>query len=97
MGHAQTHMGLNLRLDESMTRVLATATADLLRDGPIPLWEITVTGVAPHDHRRVYQLEQKTDTLAAQEGIELFIAEMSNLTDADEMGALLAGIDEQAG
>lgn len=76
-----------------MSRVLANATADLLRDGPIPLWEITVTGLAPHDHRRVYQLEGKSDTLAAQEGLGLFIAEMSNLTDADEMGALWEATD----
>ena len=71
-----------------MSRVLATATADLLREGPIPLWEITVTGLPPHEHRRVYQIEKASDTLAAQEGLELFCEEMGNLSGADEMSVL---------
>lgn len=64
-----------------MTRILCQATADQLRPGPVPLWEITVTGRPPHDSRRVYQIEMKTDTLAAQEGIRLFVEEMEMLAD----------------
>jgi hypothetical protein len=40
---------------------------------------VTVWGLPPHDHRRVYTLQRKTDTLAAQEGIRLFVEEMQNL------------------
>ena len=66
-----------------MTRVLASATVDKLRDGPVPLWEVTVTGVAPHDSRRIYSLDAKSDTLAAQEGINRFVEEMLNLSEGD--------------
>ena len=67
-------------------------------DGQQPRdWEVTVNGLAPYEHRRVYQLERKSDNLAAHDGIELFCDEMNVLADAEDMGALWAGMDEQAG
>lgn len=60
-------------------RVHASATVDQLRAGPVPLWEVTVTGLAPHDHRRTYQIEANTDNKAANDGIGQFVAEMENL------------------
>ena len=62
-----------------MNRVLASATVDLIEDGPVPTWEVEVWGQPPHDHRRTYTLQYKTDNLAAQEGIRLFVEEMENL------------------
>lgn len=62
-----------------MTRILAQATADHLRAGAVPLWEITVSGQPPFEHRRVYILEMRTEDLAAQEGLRLFEQEMENL------------------
>jgi hypothetical protein len=67
-------------------RILATATVDLLEDGPLPIWEVTVTGEPPFDRQRIYTLEQKTDTLAAQEGIRQFVEEMEALRDASIEG-----------
>jgi hypothetical protein len=68
-------------IDLSGERILAQATVDLLEDGPLPLWEVTVWGQPPFDHRRIYTLEGKTDNNAAQEGIRLFVDEMENLRD----------------
>ncbi len=64
-------------------RVLCQATVDsaigchwLLRGRH---WQVTVTGLAPHDQTRVYTIKAKSDTLAAQEGIRRFVAEMEAL------------------
>jgi hypothetical protein len=62
-----------------MSRVLASATVDKIDEGTVPIWEVNVWGEPPHDHRRTYTLQAKTDTLAAQEGIRLFVEEMENL------------------
>jgi hypothetical protein len=48
-------------------------------DAPIPLWEVTVTGLPPHDSRRVYQISGKNDTVAALEGMRRFVDEMEAL------------------
>lgn len=63
-------------------RILCNAIADQLRGGSVPLWSIEVQGLSPHDHRRVYEIEAKSDTLAAQEGIRRFVEEMECLTAA---------------
>lgn len=60
-------------------RVKCSATVDKVDDGPVPMWEVQVWGEPPHDHRRTYTLQAKTDTLAAQEGLRLFVEEMENL------------------
>lgn len=65
-------------------RVLCNATADQLRGGSVPLWSIEVQGLPPHDHRRVYEIEAKSDTLAAQEGIRRFVEEMEILADEQQ-------------
>lgn len=61
--------------------VKASATVDKIMDGPIPLWEVQVSGESPHNHRRTYTLRKKTDNDAAQEGIKQFVVEMENLND----------------
>lgn len=63
------------------SRILAQAIVDLIEDSPVPTWEVTVRGLPPHDHKRVYTLQRKTDTLAAQEGLRLFVEEIQNLDD----------------
>lgn len=64
-----------------MNRVLASATVDKLRDGPVPLWEVTVWGEPPHQSRRIYSLEMKSDSDAAMEGIRLFVDEVECLAE----------------
>lgn len=60
-------------------RIKCSATVDKVDDGPVPIWEVQVWGEPPHDHRRTYTLQAKTDNLAAQEGLRLFVEEMENL------------------
>lgn len=40
------------------------------------LWRVTATGLPPHAETRVYEIEAKTDNVAAQEGIRRFVEEM---------------------
>jgi hypothetical protein len=67
-----------------MSSVRASAIVDKIDNGPVPTWEVNVWGEPPHDHRRTYTLQVKTDTLAAQEGIRLFVEEMENLDSLDK-------------
>jgi hypothetical protein len=67
-----------------MPAVRASAIVDKIEDRPVPIWEVTVWGEPPHDHRRTYTLQVKTDTFAAQEGIRLFVEEMENLDSLDK-------------
>jgi hypothetical protein len=67
-----------------MSSVRASAIVDKIDNGPVPTWEVTTWGEPPHDHRRTYTLQAKTDTLAAQEGIRLFVEEMENLDSLDK-------------
>ena len=62
-----------------MQRILASATVEQIRNGSVPLWEVFVWGKPPFDHERTYSVEAKTDNLAAQEGIRLFVEEMECL------------------
>ena len=66
-----------------MSRVRCSATVEKIDDGPVPMWEVQVWGEPPHDHRRTYTLQAKTDNLAAQEGLRLFVEEMENLHSLD--------------
>ena len=59
--------------------VLANATVDMIKAGPVPTWEVHVWGEEPHDHRRDYLIQAKTDNDAAFEGIRQFVEEMQNL------------------
>jgi len=52
-----------------------------LRGGAVPLWSVEVEGDPPHDRRRLYTIEAKSDNVAAQEGIRLFCEEMEALSE----------------
>lgn len=64
--------------------ILASATVDMLRFGPVPLWEVTVTG-ANTDSVRTYQIDATTDDRAAQRGIDLFCEEMEAMAYASDL------------
>jgi hypothetical protein len=59
--------------------VLAKAIVDVIW-APVgaktAVYRVTVTGEPPHAVERIYTLKGKSDTLAAQEGIRLFVEEM---------------------
>ena len=62
--------------------VLASATVDSIRPATpqtIGLFKVTVWGQPPHDQTRVYEIQAKSETPAAQEGIRRFVAEMEAL------------------
>ena len=69
-----------------MQRVLAQAVVDVVR-APTPTtvgcFKVEVWGKPPHDYVRHYEILAKTDTIAAQEGIQRFTEEMEKL-DAQE-------------
>ncbi len=60
-------------------RVLCQATVQPMISWFGPRWIVDVIGLAPHDQTRVYTIKAKSDTLAAQEGIRRFCAEMEAL------------------
>ena len=65
-----------------MSQVLASAVVDILKPAtPIGLgsFRVEVWGKEPYDYTRVYEIQAKSDTLAAQEGIRRFVAEMEEL------------------
>lgn len=65
-----------------MTQVLASATVDVIRPAtPLKqgLFKVTAWGLPPHDQDRIYEIEAKNDTTAAQQGIARFVKEMEAL------------------
>jgi hypothetical protein len=65
-----------------MARVLANAVVDVIRPAtPVGLgvFSVEVWGQPPYDYTRTYEIQAKNDTLAAQEGIRRFVAEMETL------------------
>ena len=65
-----------------MTQVLASAVVDVIRPSTpkgLGSFRVEVWGVAPYDYVRTYEMQAKNDTIAAQEGIRRFVAEMERL------------------
>ena len=60
------------------SRVLCRAHVDEVRKIQ---WLVEVSGLEPHDFTRSYEITAKSDTLAAQEGIRRFVAEMEARKD----------------
>lgn len=62
--------------------ILANAIVDVERDPTdrsLGAYRVEVWGREPHDYVRVYTIEAKSDTLAAQEGLRRFDEEISAL------------------
>ena len=64
-----------------MQRVLCNAIVDVeqppAKDGKgLGRYRVEVWGREPHDYVRIYQIQAASDTLAAQEGLRRFVAEM---------------------
>jgi len=65
-----------------MTGILASATVDVLRPATPKkqgLFKVKVWGVPPNEHTRYYEIEARNDNIAAQQGINRFVAEISKL------------------
>jgi hypothetical protein len=62
-----------------MKRVLASAVVDVIKPATPQLigrFKVEVWGQPPYDYVRTYEILAKNDTIAAQEGIRRFVAEM---------------------
>lgn len=65
-----------------MAQVLANAIVDVIRPASprgLGVFSVEVWGKEPYDYTRHYEIQAKSDTLAAQEGIRRFVAEMDAL------------------
>jgi hypothetical protein len=70
-----------------MKRVLASAVVDVLKEPSFPRvgnFRVEVWGQPPHDFVRTYEILAKSDTVAAQEGIQRFVHEMETLDTPKE-------------
>ena len=62
-----------------MQQVLANAVVDVIKPStPVRIgnFKVEVWGQSPYDYVRTYEIMAKSDTLAAQDGIQLFVQEM---------------------
>lgn len=65
-----------------MSQVLASAIVDVITPNtPVRIgnFKVEVWGQAPYDYVRHYEIMAQSDTMAAQEGIQRFVAEMEAL------------------
>ena len=65
-----------------MSQILANAVVDVIKPAtPVMLgnFKVEVWGVIPNDYVRIYEIQAKSDTIAAQEGIRRFVAEVEVL------------------
>ena len=63
-------------------RILARSTVDV-EEAPAPnrlgRFRVEVFGDLPHDYVRIYTLSARSDTMAAQEGLRLFVEDIERL------------------
>jgi len=62
-----------------MQQVLANAVVDVIKPStPVRIgnFKVEVWGQPPYDYVRTYEIMAKSDTMAAQEGIQRFVQEM---------------------
>jgi hypothetical protein len=65
-----------------MSQILANAVVDVIKPATpigLGLFRVEVWGKEPYDYTRVYEIQAKSDTLAAQDGINRFVTEMEKL------------------
>ena len=67
--------------------VFANATVDAIEEPPahgqgLGKFRVTVWGKEPHDYVRVYEIQAKDDNMAAREGLDRFVEEITRLLEA---------------
>lgn len=69
--------------------IYANAVVDVI-DAPPPhghglgKFRVEVWGKKPHDYVRVYEISTKDDNMAAREGLERFVEEISRLLEGEK-------------
>ena len=69
--------------------IYANAVVDVVEPPPahgggLGQFKVTVWGKEPHDYVRIYDLRAKSDTMAAREGLDRFVEEISRLLEGKE-------------
>ena len=62
-----------------MQQVLANAVVDVIKPStPVRIgnFKVEVWGQSPYDYVRTYEIMAKSDTIAAQQGIQRFVSEV---------------------
>ena len=64
--------------------ILANSVVDVIDEPPahgqgLGKFRVTVFGKEPHDFVRIYEVQEKSDTIAARKCLDRFIDEISNL------------------
>lgn len=65
-----------------MANVYASATVDVVKEATpkgLGTFRVEVWGREPYDYVRIYEIQAKSDTIAAQEGIRRFVAEFEEM------------------
>lgn len=68
-----------------MSQVLASAVVKVIKAATpinLGLFLVEVWGKEPYDYTRRYEIQAKSDTVAAQEGIRRFVSEMEAMDAA---------------
>jgi hypothetical protein len=68
-----------------MSQVLASAVVKVIKAATpinLGLFLVEVWGKEPYDYTRRYEIQAKSDTMAAQEGIRRFVSEMEAMDAA---------------
>jgi hypothetical protein len=66
--------------------ILANAVVDVIKAATpkgLGLFKVEVWGISPNDYVRIYEIQAKSDTMAAQQGIQRFVAEVEALLAAE--------------
>jgi len=66
--------------------ILANAVVDVIAPATpqgLGTFKVEVWGVAPNDYVRIYEIQAKSDTMAAQQGIQRFTTEIEALLAAE--------------
>jgi hypothetical protein len=70
-----------------MNRVLANATVDVIRPSTpkrLGIFKVTVWGKPPADWVKTYEIQAKSDNIAAREGIDRFVREVQAMVNTSE-------------
>lgn len=66
--------------------IYANAVVDAINEPPahghgLGLFKVTVWGKEPNDYVRTYEISAKTDNIAAREGLDRFVEEITRLLE----------------
>lgn len=69
--------------------IYASAIVDVIDEPPphgqgLGRFRVTVYGKEPHDYVRIYEIQAKSDNIAAREGLDRFVDDITRLLEAKD-------------